>query len=128
MPTAGSTPVPRPRTRTALLALAFVAFISLGLPDGVLGVAWPSIRHSFSLPLSQLGVLLTTMMAGYLASSFSSGAVVARLGVGRLLLWSSVLIVLSLGGYALAPTWWVMLVCGVLAGLGAGAIDAGINA
>src|SRR3954470_8589827 len=126
MPTAGSIPIPRPHTRTALLALAFVAFVSLGQPDGVLGVAWPSIRHTFRLPLSHLGVLLTTIMVGYLASSFSSGAVVARLGVGRLLLWSSVLIVLSLGGYALAPSWWAMLVCGLLAGLGAGAIDAGI--
>ena len=118
----------RTRTRTTLLAVAFVAFVSLGLPDAVLGVAWPSIRDTFKLPISQLGVLLATMMAGYLVSSFGSGGMVAGLGVGRLLLWSSILIVLSLAGYATAPAWWVMLACGVLAGLGAGAIDAGINA
>jgi fucose permease len=111
-----------------LLAIALVAFISLGLPDGVLGVAWPSIRRSFGLPPSQLGSLLATAMAGYLLSSFSSGALVARLGVGRVLLWSSILMVANSLAYALAPAWWVMVVAGPLAGLGAGAIDAGINA
>jgi gluconolactonase len=70
-----------------LLAIALVAFVSLGLPDGVLGVAWPSIRRSFGLPPDQLGALLASAMVGYLASSFSSGAVVARLGVGWVLFW-----------------------------------------
>ncbi len=111
-----------------LLAIALLAFVSLGLPDGVLGVAWPSIRRSFGLPPSQLGSLLASAMVGYLASSFSSGALVARLGVGRLLLWSSVLMVVNSFAYALAPGWGVMVGAGLLAGLGAGAIDAGINA
>jgi fucose permease len=111
-----------------LLAIALVAFVSLGLPDGVLGVAWPSIRRSFGLPQTQLGALLASAMVGYLASSFSSGAVVARLGVGRVLLWSSALMVVNSLAYALAPTWVVMVAASVLAGLGAGAIDAGINA
>lgn len=111
-----------------LLAVALVAFVSLGLPDGVLGVAWPSIRRSFGLSPDQLGALLASAMAGYLVSSFTSGAVVARLGVGRLLLWSSALMVVNSLAYALAPAWGVMVGAGVLAGLGAGAIDAGINA
>lgn len=115
-------------TRRLLAALAFAAFISLGLPDGLLGVSWPSIRRTFHLPVSQLGALLALIMAGYLTSSFSSGSLVARLGVGRLLLWSNITMIVSCAGYAVAPDWWVMLVCGLLAGLGAGAIDAGINA
>jgi fucose permease len=114
--------------RRLLAGLAFAAFISLGLPDGLLGVAWPSIRGTFGLPVSQLGPLLGLIMAGYLGSSFLSGALVARGGVGHLLVWSNVLIVISCTGYALAPAWPVMLLCGLLAGLGAGAIDAGINA
>ena len=111
-----------------LFAVALAAFVSLGLPDGVLGVAWPSMRQTFALPVSQLGVLLAASTAGYLASSFGSGPIVVRLGVGRLLLWSSVVMVVSLSIYALAPVWPVMVAGGVLAGLGAGAIDAGINA
>lgn len=111
-----------------LLAIALVAFVSLGLPDGVLGVAWPSIRRTFDLAPSQLGSLLASAMVGYLVSGFSSGALVARMGVGRVLLWSSVLMVVNSLTCALAPGWWVMVGVGVLAGLGAGAIDAGINA
>jgi fucose permease len=113
--------------RRLLAALAFAAFVSLGLPDGLLGVAWPSIRRTFGLPLSQLGALLALLMAGYLSSSFLSGTLVARWGVGRLLLWSNVTMVVSCAGYALAPHWPVMLASALCAGLGAGAIDAGIN-
>jgi fucose permease len=79
------------------------------------------------LPLSQLGALLALLMAGYLCSSFLSGTLVARWGVGRLLLWSNLTMVVSCAGYALAPHWPVMLASGLCAGLGAGAIDAGIN-
>jgi fucose permease len=111
-----------------LLAVALLAFVSLGLPDAVLGVAWPSIRRTFDLPLSQLGALLASAMAGYLVSAFCSGALVARFGVGRLLLGSSLTMVISLLGYAAAPSWPVMVALGVLTGLGAGAIDAGVNA
>jgi MFS family permease len=111
-----------------LLAIALVSFVSLGLPDGVLGVAWPSIYRTFGLPPSQLGSLLASAMVGYLLSSFSNGALVARLGVGQVLFRSSVLMVANSLAYAVAPAWWVMVGAGLLAGLGAGAIDAGINA
>jgi fucose permease len=83
-----------------LLGIAFLAFVSLGLPDGVLGVAWPSIRATFGVPLDRLGGLLAVAMVGYLVSSFCAGWLVARLGVGALLAWSSVLMVVNSGGYA----------------------------
>jgi fucose permease len=111
-----------------LVALAVLGFLSLGLPDGVLGVAWPSIRRSFELPVSQLGALLASAMVGYLASSFASGALVARLGVGRLLAASGAATASSALLHALAPGWEVVLLGGLVGGLGAGAIDAGINA
>lgn len=120
--------IARSRGRAVLLIVAFLAFVSLGLPDGVLGVAWPSVRRSFDLPLSQLGPLLAAAMTGYLVSSFSSGALVARVGVGRVLLWSSAVTTTASLTYALAPAWPAMLAGGLLTGLGAGAIDAGINA
>lgn len=105
-----------------------MAFVSLGLPDTLLGVAWPSLRRTFDLPLDRLGVLLTATMVGYLASSLASGAVVRRLRVGGLLVASSGLIVASAVGYAFAPAWPVVVGSGLVAGLGAGAIDSGINA
>ena len=116
------------RSGRSLSLIALLAFFSLGLPDGVLGVAWPSMRGSFVLPMSQLGVLLTAAMVGYLASSFASGALVARLGLGRVLAASSAATAASALAYALAPVWEVVVLSAVVAGLGAGAIDAGINA
>jgi fucose permease len=119
--------VKRTQSKIGLLLLAYVAFISLGLPDGLLGVAWPSIRLDFALPLDSLGVLLFASTTGYLTSSFFSGRTMARLGVGGLLAASCLATGASLLGYTLAPGWWLIVALAVVAGLGAGAIDAGIN-
>ncbi len=114
-------------TRTSLVLLAFIAFIALGLPDGLLGVGWPSIRTSFSIPLDSLGMLLIASMTGYLTSSFSSGYLINRMGIGGVLAASCAVTGVGLIGYTLVPTWWMMVALGVVAGLGAGAIDAGLN-
>jgi fucose permease len=111
----------------ALVLLAFLAFLGLGLPDGVLGVAWPSMRRSFELPMSDLGVLLAAAMIGYLTSSVASGVLVGRLGVGGLLAVSCAAAGASAFLQALAPIWSIVVLAGVVGGLGAGAIDAGLN-
>jgi len=113
--------------RLGLVLLAFVAFIALGLPDGLLGVGWPSIRTDFSIPLDAIGTFLITVVAGYMTSSFLSGFLLSRVGVGRVLAASCLLTGLALLGYTLVPQWWMMVLLGVFAGLGAGAIDAGLN-
>lgn len=117
----------RPQSKVGLILLAYIAFISLGLPDGLLGVAWPSIRATFTLPLDSLGLLFITGTTGYLTSSFFSGRLMARLGVGGLLAVSCAMTGAGLIGYTLAPAWWVMVALGIVVGLGAGAIDAGLN-
>ncbi len=116
-----------PRRRVALIALSFLGFASIGLPDGVLGVAWPRIRESFGLPLDALGALLVSTTAGYVTSSFLAGALLARISVGALLALSCLATGATLVGYALAPHWALIVALGVVAGLGAGAIDAAIN-
>jgi fucose permease len=113
--------------KIGLIILAYIAFIALGMPDGLLGVAWPSIRASFSIPLDAIGMLLTAGVAGYMTSSFLSGPLIARLGVGRVLAASCAMTGVALIGYTLVPAWWMMVLLGVVAGLGAGAIDAGLN-
>jgi fucose permease len=115
------------RSRIGLILLSFIAFISLGLPDGLLGVAWPSIRETFSLRLDALGMLLIASTAGYITSSFLSGKLIAKLGVGGTLAASCFATGAGLIGYTLVPVWWMMVLLGVAAGLGAGAIDAGLN-
>lgn len=113
--------------KIGLVILAYVAFIALGMPDGLLGVAWPSIRNNFSISLDAIGMLLTAAMAGYMTSSFLSGPVVTRMGVGKVLAASCGMTGVALIGYTLVPEWWMMVLLGVVAGLGAGAIDAGLN-
>jgi fucose permease len=111
-----------------LLGLAYLGFISIGLPDGLLGVAWPSIRAYFQLPLDALGPLLVVFTTGYVLSSFSSGRILSRINVGTLLALSCLMTAVSLLGYALTPFWRLMVALASLAGVGAGAIDAGVNA
>jgi fucose permease len=117
-----------PRRRAVLLlGLAYVGFVSLGLPDGLLGVAWPSMRAQFGLALDALGPLLVATTAGYVLASFASGRLLARMRVGALLALSCLATAAALAGYATAPAWAVVVAFGALAGLGAGAIDAGLN-
>jgi fucose permease len=110
-----------------LVLLAYIAFIALGMPDGLLGVGWPSMRTDFSIPLDAMGMLLIAGMVGYLTSSFLNGKLLARLGVGKLLAASCALTGSALIGYTLVPSWWMMVALGVFSGLGAGGIDAGLN-
>jgi fucose permease len=114
--------------RAWLVPLAFLAFVSLGLPDGVLGVAWPSLRRSFDRPIDQLGLILLAGTAGYLVTSFTAGALLSRLGVGRLLVASCALVATSAAGWAVTPRWPPIVAGAFVSGLGAGAIDAAVNA
>ena len=99
----------RTRARRDLLVvlIAYVSFVVLGFADGALGVAWPSMRVTFGVPLDALGVLLMATSAAFLATSFSSGPIAARLGMGSMLAVASVLRMVALFGFAAAPTWWV---------------------
>lgn len=110
-----------------LVVLSFIAFISLGLPDGLNGVAWPGIRNYFSLSLDAIGLLLIFGTGGYTLSSFFSGVLVRRLGIGGLLGVSCGATAMALLVYAVTPVWWLFVAAATLGGLGAGAIDAGIN-
>jgi fucose permease len=115
------------RRRLILICLCFIAFISLGLPDGLLGVAWPGIRDDFNQPLDSLGWLLLATISGYMISSFFSGAVSRFFGIGRLLAISCIVTGTALLLFTVAPSWIVFVLLGTLVGLGAGSIDAGLN-
>jgi len=113
--------------RYLLITLIYIAFISLGLPDGLLGVAWPEMRTSFSLPLDALGIILIGSTTGYLISSFLNGFFMKKIGVAVLLAVSCLATGSALIAYTLVPWWWLIPLLAVLAGMGGGAIDAALN-
>lgn len=117
------------RTRPGLLliALAYVGFISLGLPDAVIGVAWPTVRDRFAVPQSAAGLIFIASGMGYFITSFLSGRLSQSLGIGLLLAGSTGLVATAMLGFATAGVWWLFVACAVVHGLGSGAIDAGLN-
>jgi len=108
--------------------LAFLAFVSLGLPDGLLGVSWPSMSDGFGVPLDALGLLVTFQTAGYLLSSFLSGRLLRVMAIGDVLVLSTLAAATALLGFAVTSSWALLLGFGFLTGLGGGAVDAGLNA
>ena len=115
------------RSSSVLLVLCFVAFISLGLPDALLGVAWPSMADEMAVPLDRLGLVMTGGTLGYMLSSFLSGAVIRVLGIAWMLAISGLLTVTALLLFMLVPVWWCYPIVAMLAGFGGGGIDAGLN-
>jgi fucose permease len=111
-----------------LLAIAYVGFVSLGLPDPVAGVAWPSVRDEFGLTQSHFGLVFIALGCGYCASGFFGGKLTQWLGLGNLLWVSSGFVALAMVGSGIAPGWLLFVPWAIVWGLGSGGIDAGLNA
>jgi fucose permease len=112
---------------TFLVLLVFVAFVSLGLPDAVLGVAWPSIRLDFDRSLGELSYLLIAGASGYFTSGAVGGVMMQKLGVGRVLGISTGLVTVGILTYVVTPNLWFMIPAAFIIGIGSGAVDAGLN-
>jgi fucose permease len=110
-----------------LLGIVYVSFISLGLPDGVLGVAWPAIRADMGQPLAAVGIITITMTVSAAASSFFAGLIVKRVGTGMVVAGSCLMTALALVGFSIAPSFAWLVLLGVPLGVGAGAVDASLN-
>lgn len=118
----------KPASSTALLlTIAYLGFISLGLPDTLIGVAWPSVRDGFGRQQADMAWIFFGTGASYFLSGLFAGRLLNRAGVGVLLAGSSVLVVASGFGYAAAPLWGLFACSSLLHGLGSGAIDTGLN-
>jgi len=112
---------------TLFLIIIYLAFISLGIPDSLLGSAWPVMYPDIGVSFSSAGILSMVVAAGTIVSSLASGSIIQRLGTGAITLISCFLTAGALLGFSMAPSmiWLVMLA--IPLGLGAGAIDAALN-
>ena len=112
---------------TFFLCMIYAAFISLGLPDSLLGAAWPAMQPALGVPLDSAGVLSMIVAGGTVVASLSADRMLHRFGTGRVTLVSVTMTACALLGYALAPGFWWLALAAVPMGLGAGAVDAGLN-
>lgn len=105
-----------------------VLFVTLGLPAGAVGVAWPHMQASLGAPLAGLGLLLAAWTLGYFVASAGSGAGTVRLGTPALLMGGCGLASAGSLGLSLASRWWMIPLVSLLVGAGSGLVDASVNA
>lgn len=110
-----------------LLALIYLAFISLGLPDALLGSAWPAIYSDFMVTVSYAGIVSVIISMGTIVSSLLSDRLISWLGTGKITAISVGLTAVAILGFALAPNFWALCICAIPYGLGAGSIDVALN-
>jgi fucose permease len=113
------------RRSSDLLSLG--SFVILGLPDGLLGTAWPSMRASFGAPVGDLGLILLISTIGSVLVTAFVGPLIRRLGVPALVAVAGVLAAVGYAGFAAAPGLWLVLSVAVLLGASAGMMDGGLN-
>lgn len=112
---------------TLLLLLIYLAFISLGLPDSLLGSAWPVIHQELQVPLSYAGAVTMIISFGTICSSLMSERLTKKLGVNIVTVCSVLLTAIALYGFSTSSAFWMLCLWGIPYGLGAGAIDAALN-
>lgn len=112
---------------TLLLIIIYMAFISLGLPDSLLGTAWPAIMTDMSLPVSYAGILSVIISGGTIISSVLSERIIRRFRTGPVTAVSVTLTAFALLGFSLSGNFWVLCLLAVPLGLGAGSVDASLN-
>lgn len=110
-----------------LLALIYIAFISLGLPDSLLGSAWPVMHTALGVPISSMGIITMVVSGGTILSSLMSDKLTRKLGTRIVTVVSVFLTAFALLGFSFSSRFWMLIVFAVPYGLGAGAIDAALN-
>ena len=110
-----------------LLALIYIAFISLGLPDSLLGAGWPVMHIELNVPISFMGIITMVISGGTIISSILSDMLTRKLGTRIVTVLSVFLTAIALLGFSFSDRFWMLIVFAVPYGLGAGAIDAALN-
>ena len=110
-----------------LLAIIYLAFISLGLPDALLGAAWPSMYPQFDVPVSYAGIISMIIALGTVVSSLQSDRLTKKLGTGKVTALSVLMTALALFGFATSHSFGMLCLWAIPYGLGAGRVDASLN-
>lgn len=112
---------------TLLLGVIYLAFVSLGLPDSLLGAAWPSMYKGFGVPISYAGGISVVIALGTIISALLSDRMTLRFGAGKVTAASVCLTALALFGFSMSSSYWQLCLLAIPYGLGAGGVDAALN-
>lgn len=112
---------------TILLVIIYIAFIGLGIPDSLIGSAWPAIHTELGMPIETVSLLTFLISGCTVLSSMFSAKILNKLGTAKVTAFSTAMTAVALLGYSFVPTFWFMIPLAVVLGLGAGAIDSGLN-
>ena len=110
-----------------LLVLIYICFISLGLPDSLLGSAWPVLHEEICVPMSYAGIISMVICLGTILSSLFSDRLLRKFGTGKVTAVSVMLTAIGLFGFSISNQFWMLIVCAIPYGLGAGGVDAILN-
>ena len=110
-----------------LLIIIYLSFISLGLPDALLGAAWPSIHQEFQVPVSYAGVISMIISVGTIISSLQSDRLTRKLGTGKVTAVSVAMTAVALFGFSISHSFVALCLWAIPYGLGAGSVDASLN-
>ena len=110
-----------------LIVIIYLAFISLGLPDGLLGAAWPSVYPELMVPVSYAGAVSMTVALGTIVSSLLSDRLTWRFGAGKVTAFSVAMTACALFGFSISREYWMLILWAIPYGLGAGGVDASLN-
>ena len=109
-----------------LLVIIYFAFISLGLPDSLLGASWPSMYQGFGVPLSYAGVIAMIIAVGTVVSSLLSDRLTRKFGTGLVTAISVLMTAAALFGFSVSHSFWMLCLWAIPYGFGAGSVDAGV--
>ncbi|MBX9138084.1 MULTISPECIES: sugar MFS transporter [unclassified Clostridium] len=110
-----------------LLAVIYLAFISLGLPDSLLGSVWPTMYQEFNVPVSYAGAIFMIISAGTIFSSLQSDRLTKSFGTGKVTAFSVLMTAIALWGFSISSSYWMLISLAIPYGLGAGSVDASLN-
>ena len=112
---------------TLLLIIIYIAFIGLGVPDSLIGSAWPAIHSDLNIPVEAVSIITFLISGCTVLSSMFSARILNKIGTAKVTAFSTAMTAVALLGFSFIPSFLFMVPLAIVLGLGAGAIDSGLN-
>lgn len=112
---------------TILIVVIYIAFVGLGVPDSLIGSAWPAIHKELGIPVEAVSAITFLISGCTVLSSLLSAKILNKFGTAKVTAFSTAMTAMALFGFGVTPSFWFMIPLAVILGFGAGAVDSGLN-